>query len=723
MASGFRVKRRAVLKLAGGALAAGPALAKQCPGCTGAAAPEATAIGVAETVRQVAFAKPVPDPPQPRPARVPKEPGTWLNLLAGGEYWYRDRELSYQLLEHVRKVRPHVLHASILGPELLGALPSGGQVAGVTPMSPRGITTVREYLAWWKKVIDEAHRLGVKVQATFSMSLLYDTLARDRGWFKYYNHHWETDLLGPKPVADPVELMQRDSQGRPLIGQPGFKPDEFAYVGCENNPHWRQLMKQLVKVGIDAGFDGFMVQFNYRYECVCPYCQQAFRRFLAANHTPRFLRDRMGISDLSTALLDTTRGRGPDFVAPGLQADDRPGPLEMDARQFTSESVKNALDEVFLDYGRSLKPDLMISTWAHMRNFLVPGVDYSKEGINPFNERMLLAPERWGRGEDYIWYCIGGTKSHLAGHNSGDAALSAKYIYSMGGGKPFLMSKYDYDRPRLTLAEAWAHRGIGLALERPGFPEALAPYYAFVHRYRDLYHPSEPYTEFGLLYPQRAMYADDALFLTPLDRFARALLEGQALFDVLIDQHLSRVNLSRYRAVLLPSTTYLSAAERKQLEAYRKGGGTLLVAGAAHPRASEQHPPPLAERVALVPPHLERAALAGFVRQAAGGTLSACDAPWTVQMTVWRQNHPARLIVHLVNYDRDESTAGVENPRAAPPFEVRLNLPSGARPRGVRFLSPERPEPRDLSAKTADSQAVFAVPDFLVYGVAIVEFA
>jgi hypothetical protein len=707
--------------LTGGALAAAPAMARQCPGCTGAADPEAGAIGVAE-LPKIAFAQPAPAPREVRAApKISKEPATWFNILAGGEYWYRDREMGYRSLDHVRRVRPQVMHASILGPELLGALPSGGEVAGVTPMRPKGITTVREYLAWWKPLIDEAHSLGVKVQATFSMSLLYDTMARDRGWFKYYNQRWETDLLGPKPFPDPVELMQRDRQGRPLIGQSGFKPDEFAYVGCENNPHWRQLMKQLVKVGIEAGFDGFMVQFNYRYECVCPYCQQAFRRFLAANHTPRFLRDRMGITDLSTALLDTTRGRGPDLVPPGFQADDRPGPLEMDARQFTSESVKNCLDEVFLEYGRSLKPDLMISTWAHMRSFLVPGVDYTKEGINPFNERMLLQPERWGRGEDYIHYCIGGTKSRLAEHNCGDASLSAKYIYSMGRGKAFMMAKYDYDRPRLTLAEAWAHRSIGLALDRPGFSEALTPYYAFARRYRDLYYPSDPHTELGLLYPRRAMYVDDAQYLTPFDRFARALLEGHALFDVLIDQHLPQINLSRYRAVLLPATTYLSAAERGQLETYRSGGGALLVAG--RNAAPAQKPPALATGVSLAPPDLERAELADFVRKTVPGKLSGCDAPWTVQMTVWRQAKPRRLVVHLVNYDRDEAAAGLENPRAAGPVQVRLNLPAGARVTGARFVTPEQPDPRPVTAQTADGQAVFQAPGFLVYGVAILDYA
>src|SRR5579885_944511 len=691
----------------------------QCPGCTGAADPEATAIRVAEIAVQEVLP---PEKPSAAPRRRPpiKEPGTWFNVLAGGEYWYRDQERASELIDYLRRVRPDVLHASIFGPELLGALPSGGGVYGVTPMRPKGITTVREYLAWWKKVIAEAHRLGIKVQATFSMTMVYDTPARDRGFFKYYNERWEADILGPKPVANPAELLQRDALGRVLMGPPGQNPEDYAYAGCPNSPHWRQLMKQMVKAGIEAGFDGFMVQFNYRYECLCPYCRRAFRRFLLANHTPEFLRDRLGIADTAASLLDTTRGRGPDLVPAGVQADDHPGPLELEAWQFTSQSLKNTLDEVFLEYGRSLKPDLMVSIWAHHRSFLVPGVDYSKEGINPFNERILLPPDRWGRGEDYIWVCLGQIRSRLAEHNAGDASLSAKFIYSLSGGKPFVMAKYDDARPRLNLAEAWAHRGIGLALDRPGFAEALAPYYAFVKRYRDLYHPAEPYADVALLFPRRAMYRDDAAFLTPLDRFARALFEGHTLFDLVMDQHLPRTDLSRYRAVLLPTTTYLSPADRRQLEAYRKAGGAIVVAGRAPPAG--QPAAPLAERVFVTPDLARPDELGTFLRQSAGTPMSGCEAPWTVQMTAWQQPQRRRLIVHLVNYDRDEAGPGLENPRATRPFRVRLRLPQGARLGAVRFATPEQPEPVRLPATLENGQAIFEEPGFLVYGLAVVEY-
>src|SRR5207249_7508861 len=112
-------------------------------------------------------------------------------------------------------------------------------------------------------------------------------------------------------------------------------------------------MKRLVRIGIEAGFDGYMVQLNYRYDCLCRYCLQSFRDFLRGKYSPETLHDRFGIDNLATTFLDTTRGRGPGLVPAGrlgpglmpagLEAGDRPGPLAMEARQFTDESWKKEL--------------------------------------------------------------------------------------------------------------------------------------------------------------------------------------------------------------------------------------------------------------------------------------------------------------------------------------------------------------------------------------------
>jgi hypothetical protein len=80
-----------------------------------------------------------------------------------------------------------------------------------------------------------------------------------------------------------------------------------------------------------------------------------------------------------------------------------------------------------------------------------------------------------------------------------------------------------------------------------------------------------------------------------------------------------------------------------------------------------------------------------------------------------------RLVVHLVDYDRDEAT-GEENPRTSNPVAVRLNLPQGARIKGIRFATPEHPDPQTLTFDVESGQVRFRTPGFLVYGVATVEY-
>ena len=717
----------------------------KCPGCVGPADPDVILHGSTPGRQADVTVKPsegrrslggFQNPKRKSSAARSKslgsarEPETWFNLLFGGEYWYgwkggewwnASGEVTLKLLDTLRQVRPQVLHASIFGPELLTGIHTGGQLVGFTPISPKGISTVREYLDWWRKFNAAAHREGIKVQATFNMTLIWDNQARNKGWFKYFNDFWEEQLLGPKPVGNPMDLLQRDGLGQPLSApDTRWQPDFYSYKGCPNNPHWRQLLKQMIKAGIEAGFDGYMVQVLFRDDCLCQYCQQGFRDFLAARYSADVLRDQFGIDDVAEALLDTTRGRGPAWVPTLKEADDRLGALAMAARQFTDESMKRAFDEVFVDYGRSLKPDLLLSAWTHQRGFLVPGADYrSFERIT--DERSLLSPQLWGKRENYLWYCIGKTSSRLSEHITGDASLSAKFIYSMGRGKPFVVMKYDYERPRLNISEAWAHRGIGLALNQEEFQEILAPYYSFVQRYRNLYYPSESHAELALLLPRRGFYLNDTSFLATFDRFGRALLETHHLFDVVVDQRLSEVDLRRYRALLIPTTRHLSPAERRQLQAYREAGGTLLVAG--KPGQQEMKENDMPERLALIPDNIDATAIGNSIDRALSGSLSHCDAPWTVQMTAWHQPQAHRLIIHLVNYDRDENALGQENPRAARPMMVHLNLPAGATVSGIRFITPEEPEPKPLKGNMVAGQIHFQTPGFLVYGVAVLDYA
>jgi hypothetical protein len=92
-------------------------------------------------------------------------------------------------------------------------------------------------------------------------------------------------------------------------------------------------------------------------------------------------------------------------------------------------------------------------------------------------------------------------------------------------------------------------------------------------------------------------------------------------------------------------------------------------------------------------------------------------------MTVWQQASARRLIVHLVNYNRDEAAAGLENPRPTDPITVRLTLPKATNVERIKFVTPEQPEPEMLAVTTRDGQVSFQTPRFLVYGIAVLEYS
>ena len=100
------------------------------------------------------------------------------------------------------------------------------------------------------------------------------------GFFKFYNELWDEKELGPKPVKDPLDLLQRKADGSPYFIQlKNFSPWPI-YHGCLNNPNWRAVMKAFVKRGIGRGVDGFIINYFYTNGCMCQYCVRGFKEHL-----------------------------------------------------------------------------------------------------------------------------------------------------------------------------------------------------------------------------------------------------------------------------------------------------------------------------------------------------------------------------------------------------------------------------------------------------------
>src|SRR5437899_3670954 len=72
---------------------------------------------------------------------------------------------------------------------------------------------LRECGDWFEHLNAELHRRGVKVVGHMNVKFLVgdpDSAEGPRGFFKFYRDQWDEKLLGPKPVADPLDLLEKD---------------------------------------------------------------------------------------------------------------------------------------------------------------------------------------------------------------------------------------------------------------------------------------------------------------------------------------------------------------------------------------------------------------------------------------------------------------------------------------------------------------------------------
>src|SRR3954454_4612142 len=196
------------------------------------------------------------------------------------------------------------------------------------------------------------------------------------------------------------------------------------YSACLNSPQWRAVLKAWVRAAVRRGVDGLIANYFYRHDCLCPHCVRGFKDHLRSRHSAEQLRARFGIADLD----------GHRFTEIVGWHDPRAStPLRREMLRFSQTATKAAFDDVFVRYGRSLKPGLIVAQWDHLGDFSQIGGD----------ERCLLPAELWGRDEDYLWYSTGGAAcfTDLGKGVLGEGTLQARYIRGAFDNKPFTLGK------------------------------------------------------------------------------------------------------------------------------------------------------------------------------------------------------------------------------------------------------------------------------------------
>ncbi|MFN0199617.1 MAG: hypothetical protein ACKVT0_22925, partial [Planctomycetaceae bacterium] len=563
----------------------------------------------------------------------------------------------HDYLAFVDEIQPEVAQVGFYGAHFW-SLAHTPQYAGYPSHFP--VQGHAECGRWFEQLNGELRKRNVKVVGHMNVKFLVgdpDGPEGPRGFFRFYRDLWDEKELGPRPVADPMDFLERDVEGKYRVDRSYQIGGMAEYWACLNNPHWRQILKAWTKRGIERGVDGYMINYFYRGNCLCEHCQKGFCEHLTGRFTPEELKQNFAIDDLTThKFSEIISWHDPKESTP----------LRREMLRFSQLANKRTFDEVFIDYGKSIKPDLIVGQWNHIGDFGQINVD----------ERCMLPADVWGKGEDYLWYSTGGAAFYTDLKNKflGDATLQCRYIRGTFEDKPYTLGKYEHCRNRNAIAELAANGGAPMGFYAR-FTDPIArgvfkQYFSFLKRYDALYHANSSTAEVVLLYPRRAVHEGNVAAVDQFKAVGRKLLDEHILFDVRPDDLPPDALSSPYKHIVTIDNPDGLTAEQKQ-------------------------------------------------------GLSRIEAPYTVRASINRPATEHELDLHLVNYNREEpadpKTSGTgtvdEKPIAVSGIAVALVLPAGAKVAGVELITPETPDAVALPATSEAGRVRFTVPEFLVYGV------
>ena len=508
---------------------------------------------------------------------------------------------------------------------------------------------------YFEEINRELRRRGVRPIGHFSVAKYLlgrpDTEGRPGdGFFKFYNELWDETELGPKPVADPLDLLSKNRDGTPYVSFDTDAAPYGVYWGCLSNPDWRRVLKAWVKRGIERGLDGFQINYFYRVDCHCRYCVRRFKAHLASRYDPEQLRGRFGIEDLEAHQFSEIVSRHPPSETT---------PLRLEMQLFSDLINKEAFDEVFHQYGRSLKPDLITSVWGHSSQ------DFGNPPTGNNDERMMLPSELWGKDESYLWYCLGRQ----------EPTLQLRYIRGAFDDKPYTVCHYERVKIRASMAELMANGGAPMAryidFTDPAARKEFVRYYRFLKRYDSVFRANRPYGEVLLAHPRSHNHQGRLLpAMTAFQEIGNHLMDRHVLFDVIPDEIIRPEQRTAYRRVY-----EIESAEEMETETFSD---------------LSRFEAPTTVRVSAS-------------RPAGGGEVTL-------------------HFVNYGREPGPEGYAGTgiadENPIAVDGVGVDFVVPPGSRVVKVDSLSPERPDPQPVEFQVEAGRLRFTMPEFLVYGMA-----
>ncbi|HEY8457357.1 MAG TPA: alpha-amylase family protein [Actinopolymorphaceae bacterium] len=407
-----------------------------------------------------------------------------------------------------------------------------------------------------------------------------------------------------EPVTDLIaECCVRDIHQQPCHAHWVECPDREhqCFYMDRNNPVWREYLKAVIRIQIDAGVDGIQLDeaelpmgaLQYG-ACFCRDCMQGFRDYLLEQ--PEGQRDpQLANEDLERFHYgEWLLARGYDFKT-GRETT----PLYADYHRFQRRAVKTYFAEL-ADYARSYAR-------SRGREVLVSGNFFNLyPTYYPLREKVdLIITEMRNTGyRQPAWY------RYVAGFAGEKDVLVVENPY--GGVVPELVERLDagkgYDLFRLSLYEGAAMGAsttvpygawMGSRIEHAFYPpHALATEVQQFLAEHDRLYAKRSYHEIGVVFSTESMAGpiaqqdvsdnvanrSDATVHVPFRAVTEALSDAAVPYDVLIfadgvlaPDDVAVSNLLEYPLLVLPGCTYLTRRQAEAVAAYLDRGGTVVL--------------------------------------------------------------------------------------------------------------------------------------------------
>jgi hypothetical protein len=466
--------------------------------------------------------------------------------------------------------------------------------------------------------------------------------------------------------------------------------EHYAYLMDRNNPVWREYLKAIIRIQIDAGVAGVHLDeadlpiFATGYGgCFCKDCMKLFRGWLQALPADRLPED-LTDTDLETFhygswLLE----RGFDF-----KSDRETTPLYWDYIRFQRETIVGYFAELadyIKEYGKSKGRDVLVcGNYYYLSPHYYPFEPHADILVTEMNATSYRQPS-WCR--------------YAAGFARGKPVIVVENPY--GGVGPELLPKLQegkgYDLFRMMQYEASA-LGINMSVPYGAWMGSViedsfwAPHdlnveiQDFITDNERLY-STETFSEVAVLFSIQSAYDweehEGWKQRFPFWSTVDGLVEQHQPFDVVVlpegklrEDWITSGDLSRYRTLVLPECTFLTPAQVDALRGYLEHGGLVIATGELGANLDP------ADRASLFAhPHLVRST-AVSAQDFLGGPQVVIDPGVDLAVNIHKVGDK-EAAVHVIRYDYDEARDEVPLIDHMN-LDVRLSRPF----RSVKALSP-----------------------------------